>query len=113
MLYRFLKRYDIPYKQEFDYLNEVKDYANSVIEKIIELSNDTENIDMSNFDYRAMSYFNAKNLKPITDFDFAFTCLLRLFLGFCVIIALFRLKSLKRRSDEFSKRWQKSLVGNG
>lgn len=68
--YRFLKRYDIPYKQEFDYLNEVKDYANSVIEKNIELSNDTENIDMANFDYRAMSYFNAKNLKSITEFDF-------------------------------------------
>lgn len=68
--YRFLKRNDIAYKQEFDSLNEMKDYANSVIEKIVELSNDTENIDIANFDYRAMSYFNAKNLNPITDFDF-------------------------------------------
>ena len=67
--YEFLKRYGIAYKQEFDSLNEMMDYANSVIEKIIELSNDTENIDMANFDYRAISYFNAKTLK-ITEFDF-------------------------------------------
>lgn len=72
MLYRFLKRYDIPYKQEFDYLNEVKDYANSVIEKIIELSNDTENIDMSNFDYRAMSYFNMRLEKAHKEKDRAY-----------------------------------------
>ena len=44
--YEFLKRYGIAYKQEFDSLNEMMDYANSVIEKIIELSNDTENIDV-------------------------------------------------------------------
>lgn len=61
----------IEYQSGFESINDLQNYANDAISKITAMVDKGDAVDIGDFDYKIINHLKSKNLKPITEFDFA------------------------------------------
>lgn len=69
--FQHLEYNGIEYQAEFNSVSDLQNYANYAISKITAMADKGDAVDMGDFDFKIINHLKSKNLKPITEFDFA------------------------------------------